>query len=166
MRAGIGLAAVLVTLAGCNDHDARRAEGEAVEQQVRDSVATAPTPTPAASATPTPAASATPTPAATATADTAATDGWIGRWRGVEGLNLDIAADAAHGPGHYTLTMQYTLDDKGSFAGVADGDTIRFTRPDGAQTLRATDGDATGLKWLAGKDDCLTVKPGEGYCRD
>ena len=29
-----------------------------------------------------------------------------------------------------------------------------------------TDGDATGLKYLAGKKDCLTVEPGEGYCRD
>ena len=30
----------------------------------------------------------------------------------------------------------------------------------------ATDGDATGMKWLAGKARCLTVRVGEGYCRD
>lgn len=94
------------------------------------------------------------------------TDAWIGRWRGVEGLNLVIARDAAKGAGHYTLTDQYTLDDKGAFAGHAVGDTIQFTRPDGDQVLRATDGAATGLKYLASKKDCLTVKPGEGYCRD
>jgi hypothetical protein len=94
------------------------------------------------------------------------TDEWVGRWRGVEGLNLVIAKDAAKGPGHYTLTQQYSLDDKGVFEGRAVGDTIQFTRPDGDQVLRETDGAATGLKWLAGKKVCLTVKPGEGYCQD
>ncbi len=94
------------------------------------------------------------------------TDKWVGRWRGVEGLNLVIAKDAKKGEGSYTLTDQYTLDAKGVFAGHAVGDTIQFTRPDGDQVLRATDGMATGLKYLATKKDCLTVKPTEGYCRD
>jgi hypothetical protein len=94
------------------------------------------------------------------------TDTWVGRWRGVEGLNLVIAKDAKKGPGHYTLTQQYTLDDKGVFEGTGVGDVIQFHRPDGDQTLRETDGVATGLKYLATKKDCLTVKPGEGYCRD
>jgi hypothetical protein len=94
------------------------------------------------------------------------TDKWIGRWRGVEGLNLVIAKDARKGAGHYTLTQQYTLDDKGVFAGTGVGDVIQFHRPDGDQTLRETDGMATGLKYLATKKVCLTVKPGEGYCRD
>ena len=94
------------------------------------------------------------------------TDKWIGRWRGVEGLNLVIARDPKKGPGHYTLTQQYTLDDKGVFEGTGVGDVIQFHRPDGDQTLRETDGMATGLKYLATKKDCLTVMPGEGYCRD
>ncbi|WP_454884026.1 hypothetical protein [Sphingomonas oryzagri] len=94
------------------------------------------------------------------------TDKWVGRWRGVEGLNLVIGKDAKKGPGHYTLTQQYTLDDKGVFDGHAVGDTIQFTRPDGQQVLRETDGTATGLKYLTTKKVCLTVKPGEGYCRD
>jgi hypothetical protein len=97
-------------------------------------------------------------------AATARADGLVGRWRGVEGLNLVIAKDRA--PGHYTLDMQYSLDGKGKFAGVATAEGIAFTRPDGEKVLRPTDGDATGLKWLAGKKDCLTVAPGEGYCRD
>ena len=50
--------------------------------------------------------------------------------------------------------------------GKSAGDTITFTRPDGDQILHATNGMATGLKYLATKKDCLTVKPGEGYCRD
>lgn len=94
------------------------------------------------------------------------TDGWVGRWRGVEGLNLVIARDPAKGDGHYLLTDTWSLDDKGVFEGVADGRSIRFTRPDGEQVLRHTDGEDTGLKYLADKRDCLTVQPGEGYCRD
>jgi hypothetical protein len=94
------------------------------------------------------------------------TDKWVGRWRGIEGLNLVIAKDATKGAGHYILTDQYTLDDKGVFEGRAVGDTITFSRPDGDQVLHATNGMATGLKYLATKKDCLTVKAGEGYCRD
>jgi hypothetical protein len=89
---------------------------------------------------------------------------WVGRWTGVEGTYLTIARGDA--PGRYRLTMRYTLDDEGIFDGVESGDGIAFTRPDGAQTLRAGDGDATGLKYLAGKQDCLVVRQGEGYCRD
>lgn len=91
-------------------------------------------------------------------------DGWVGRWTGVEGTYLVVSKGDA--PGRYRLEMQYTLDDKGSFDGTATGAGIAFTRPDGPQLLRASDGDATGLKYLAGKKDCLTVKQGEGYCRD
>jgi hypothetical protein len=93
-----------------------------------------------------------------------ATDDWVGRWIGVEGTYLAIAKAA--GTGKYTLEMQYTLDDKGTFDGTSTADGIAFTRPDGAKTLRATDGGATGLKYLEGKKDCLTVASGEGYCRD
>jgi hypothetical protein len=91
-------------------------------------------------------------------------DAWIGKWTGVEGTMLTIAK--TDDPGRYKLDMQYTLDDKGSFEGTGNDAGIAFRRPDGAQVLRATDGDATGLKYLAGKKDCLTVKQGEGYCRD
>jgi hypothetical protein len=91
-------------------------------------------------------------------------DDWVDRWNGVEGTYLVVRAGDA--PGRYKLEMQYTLDDKGTFDGTGTAAGIAFTRPDGAQLLRATGGDATGLKYLAGKKDCLTVKTGEGYCRD
>jgi hypothetical protein len=63
--------------------------------------------------------------------------------------------------------MQYGLDADaaGTFKGEAAEDGIAFTRPDGPQLLRAGDGAATGLKWLADKKDCLIVATGEGYCR-
>ncbi|WP_137864525.1 MULTISPECIES: hypothetical protein [unclassified Sphingomonas] len=91
-------------------------------------------------------------------------DGWVGRWKGVEGTYL--AVSKGKDAGTYTLEMQYTLDDKGSFEGKGTREGIAFERPDGKQVLKASDGDATGLKYLAGKKDCLTVKTGEGYCRD
>ncbi|MGY2375498.1 hypothetical protein ACW9IB_13435 [Pseudomonas sp. SDO524_S393] len=105
---------------------------------------------------------------ATLVPQTPPTDQWVGRWIGVEGLNLTIAKDDAVGRGHYLLTMQYGLDadDSGTFKGEAAEDGIAFTRPDGPQLMRAGDGEATGLKWLAGKKDCLVVNAGEGYCRD
>ncbi|MGY2401638.1 hypothetical protein [Pseudomonas sp. SDO5271_S396] len=116
-------------------------------------------------------APAKPAPAsvqATLVPQTPPTDQWVGRWIGVEGLNLTIAKDDAVGRGHYLLTMQYGLDadDSGTFKGEAAEDGIAFTRPDGPQLMRAGDGEATGLKWLAGKKDCLVVNAGEGYCRD
>ena len=89
---------------------------------------------------------------------------YTGRWIGVEGMVLDVAPTDT--PGHYALTMQWDLDNKGKFDGIATGDTIAFDRGGVRETLRPTNGDATGLKYLAGKTDCLTVKPGEGYCRD
>jgi hypothetical protein len=96
--------------------------------------------------------------------DATTRDGWIGRWTGVEGTYLVVSKGAA--PGKYRLEMQYTLDAKGSFDGVGTAEGIAFDRPDGKQVLRASNGDATGLKYLAGKKDCLKVKDGEGYCRN
>ena len=91
------------------------------------------------------------------------TDAWVGHWVGVEGLVLDIAkADA---PGSYRLHIAL-LDGPEDHRGRADGAVIRFTRAGKEEVIRHTDGQATGLKYLAGKTDCLTIKAGEGFCRD
>ena len=113
-------------------------------------------------------APAPPSVQATLVPEVLPTDKWVGKWIGVEGLNLTIAKDDSIGRGHYLLTMQYGLDadDSGTFKGEANEDGISFTRPDGPQQLSAGDGEATGLKWLADKKDCLIVDTGEGYCRD
>jgi hypothetical protein len=89
------------------------------------------------------------------------TDGWIGRWTGVEGTYLEIAG----GSGVYEITIK-DLDAARTFKGSAVGDHIEFQRDGVQESLRATNGDGTGMKWLAGKTNCLTIKPGEGYCRD
>ncbi len=87
-----------------------------------------------------------------------------GRWTGVEGMFLVVTPLAE--VGRYRLEMRSDLDRRGSYDGAAEANGIAFTRDGRLLTLRPTDGDATGLKYLAGKTDCLTVAPGEGYCRD
>ncbi|WGI26081.1 hypothetical protein QEN58_03220 [Halomonas alkaliantarctica] len=96
------------------------------------------------------------------------TDQWVGRWIGVEGLFLEISKDDSAGPGHYLLHMRYGLDadQSGTFEGQATAEGIRFNRGGGPQLLSAGDGEATGMKWLLEKEDCLVVATGEGYCRD
>ncbi|MBX3593513.1 hypothetical protein [Sphingomonas sp.] len=94
-------------------------------------------------------------------------DGWIGKWAGVEGMILDIRKDGPRA-GRYKVTNRWGLDDdmEGTFEAYATKKGIAFIRPDGTKEAVPTDGDATGLKYLAGKKDCLTIAPGEGYCRD
>ena len=94
------------------------------------------------------------------TADTP-TDAWVGRWNGPEGTYLAI--EGANGA--YELTIK-DLDAARTFSGKAVGDRIEFLRDGVPESIAATTGDETGMKWLAGKTGCLTVKPGEGYCRD
>ena len=100
----------------------------------------------------------------TTPADTAKVEAdYLGRWTGVEGMYLVVASKPGGG---VTLDMQWDLDNKGMFDGSVTAEGLRFTRNEVSETAVHTDGDATGLKYLAGKQDCLTVKPGEGYCRD
>lgn len=86
---------------------------------------------------------------------------WLGRWPGPEGTYLEVAG----GPGTYDVTVR-NLDGPRRFDAKAGSGTLVFVRDGVTETIRAGDGTATGMKWLAGKRDCLVVKPGEGYCRD
>lgn len=88
---------------------------------------------------------------------------WAGRWTGVEGMFLDVTP---LGDELYELEMQSDLDTRGTYQGREDERAIRFERGGEQLTLRRATGDETGLKWLAGKQDCLMVREGEGYCRD
>ncbi|MCW5647933.1 MAG: hypothetical protein KIT23_12030 [Sphingopyxis sp.] len=88
---------------------------------------------------------------------------WAGKWTGVEGMYATISTAE---PGKYKLEMQSDLDTKGTYDGSDSEGGIIFTRGAETLTLAASTGDATGLKYLAGKKDCLKVKDGEGYCRD
>ena len=88
-------------------------------------------------------------------------DAWLGRWNGPEGTYLLLEG----GSGRYNITIR-DLDGPRTFAGVATANAIQFERDGRTESLRATDGEGTGMKWQAGKIDCLTVRVGEGYCRD
>ena len=106
-------------------------------------------------------AGATTPPPAPDAARTAAD--YLGRWNGVEGMYLVVSAKPGGG---VTLDMQWDLDHHGRFDGSVTAEGLRFIRDGVAESALHTNGDATGLKYLDGKNDCLTVKPGEGYCRD
>ena len=88
-------------------------------------------------------------------------DKWLGKWSGPEGTFLQLAG----GNGKYEVTIQ-NLDGPRTFEGNAIGDQIEFERNGMKASLRATNGAETGMKWLSEKSNCLTVRAGEGYCRD
>ena len=67
--------------------------------------------------------------------------------------------------GQYEVTIQ-NLDGPATFQGTAVGDQVTFERNGVKETIRASNGVETGMKWLSEKSDCLTVRPGEGCCRD
>ena len=90
-----------------------------------------------------------------------ATDRWLGRWIGPEGTFLLLEG----GNGTYEVTIQ-NLDGPRRFQGTAVGDQIEFDRDGVKESLRATDGAGTGMKWLSDKANCLTIRLGEGFCRD
>jgi hypothetical protein len=91
----------------------------------------------------------------------ATADSWVGTWQGPEGTSLVIAKQDVG----YEITIT-NLDGPRAFHGVAADELLQFERDGVTETLRAGDGAATGMKWLAGHKDCLVVKSGEGYCRD
>lgn len=91
-----------------------------------------------------------------------AIDPLVGRWIGVEGMFLDVAPRTGGG---VTMEMQWDLDHRGTFEGSVTAEGLRFMRNGVAEVAVPGNGDQAGLKWLAGKKDCLIVKSGEGYCR-
>jgi hypothetical protein len=149
----------VAALAACSD---RQPAADATAPDAASAVEASPPPVevPPASDAPASAEPATP-PSATDIASLEAD--YLGRWTGVEGMYLQVASKPGGG---VTLDMQWDLDNKGKFDGSVTAEGLRFTRNGVAETAVHTSGDATGLKYLAGKQDCLTVKPGEGYCRD
>lgn len=103
-------------------------------------------------------------PATTAVADAPMSYAeWAGKWVGVEGMFVEITPTEGGG---YSLAMQSDLDTRGTYVGSDAPGGIAFERGGQQLLLKAATGDQTGLKYLAGKSDCLMVAEGEGYCRD
>ena len=151
----LALVLAVAALAACSD---RQPSADTTAPADASATTTPAEPAPASSdANPVPVAPAAPSDTAKVEAD------YLGRWTGVEGMYLVVASKPGGG---VTLDMQWDLDNKGMFDGSVTAEGLRFMRNDVAENAVHTNGDATGLKNLAGKQDCLTVKPGEGYCRD
>lgn len=93
--------------------------------------------------------------------DDAVADQWLGQWNAPEGTFLKVERQGSE----YTLTIQ-NLDGPRTYIGSAEAGGIRFDRSGVTEHIRATNGVGTGMKWLSDKTECLTVRPGEGYCRD
>lgn len=150
-------------LAACGERTAEAppTAAPAVAPSAAPSAAPPTAPPTAPSTAPSASPSAAPPAAEAARPAAPSTDQWLGQWNGPEGTFLRLTG----GQGHYEVTVQ-NLDGPRTFAGSAVGDTIEFQRDGQTQTLRASNGEQTGMKWLAGKKDCLTVRAGEGYCRD
>jgi hypothetical protein len=101
------------------------------------------------------------TPPAAGSAPTTGPDAWLGKWIGPEGTFMAIEKSDAG----YELTIS-DLDGPKSFQGVRVGDALEFERDGRTESIHASDGAATGMKWLADKRNCLTIHAGEGFCRD
>jgi len=93
--------------------------------------------------------------------DVATTDRWLGQCNGPEGAFLRLAG----GQGTYDITIQ-NLGGPRDFKGITVGRQIEFERDGRKESIQATGGAGTGMKWLVGKSNCLRVRLGEGYCRD
>ena len=89
------------------------------------------------------------------------TDKLVGQWNGPEGTYLLLAGVS----GKYAITIR-NLDGPRTFQGHGGADGIHFSRDGKDETIRATDGAGTGMKWLADKKQCIVIQPGEGYCRN
>src|SRR5262245_42528611 len=83
-------------------------------------------------------------------------DGWLGRWSGPEATWLEIAAIN----GAYTVTVT-NLDGPRTFAATAAADGLRFERDGTMESITATDGPGTGMKWLDTRRNCLKIRTGE-----
>lgn len=125
--------------------------------------APAPPAPPAAAVVPDVPAASTPTEPKEAPAASApvAAMSWVGKWIGPEGTFLELAEKA----GAYEVTIQ-SLDGPATYDAVAVADRLEFQRNGTLETIHATGGADTGMKWLLDKKDCLTIKAGEGFCRD
>jgi hypothetical protein len=101
------------------------------------------------------------TPHTNTTTGQAVPENWLGRWDGPEGTFLNLSRNGAK----YTVLIQ-DLDGPRTFDGDDDHGRVRFVRDGKTEYLVAGDGEASGMKWLADKKNCLLTRRGEGWCRD
>ena len=98
--------------------------------------------------------------------DMAPTQSWMGRWTGPEGTYLMLSRDTKKPDSRYVLSIQ-SLDYLESYFArpKGDGSYLEFKRKGKDETIVLGNGEATGMKWLLDKKECLIIKEGEGFCR-
>jgi hypothetical protein len=99
--------------------------------------------------------------ASKAVSEVLASTDYVGKWTGPEGTSLTITPQGDD----YQVVVQ-NLDGPRTFSGKASDGGVTFVRDGVPFVIHKGDGNATGMKWLAGKSNCLIVTTGEGYCRD
>ncbi|WP_298331653.1 hypothetical protein [Asticcacaulis sp.] len=136
-RPGAALIAVSALLAACSAEPSQPAAEETAQSAVSE------------------------TPASVVSPSASAFD-YAGRWTGVEGTYMTITpqSDTA-----YQVVIA-DLDGPKTYAGTLQADGLHIERNGTALVIVPGDGEATGMKWLAEKSDCLVVAANEGYCRD
>ena len=87
--------------------------------------------------------------------------GYVGKWTGPEGTAMTITPAGSQ----YEVVIT-NLDGPRTFTGTLEGNGIHITRDATPLVIHKGDGQATGMKWLADKHDCLVVAANEGFCKD
>lgn len=101
------------------------------------------------------------TPASAVSSSASAFD-YAGHWKGVEGTYMTIMLQL-------DTTYQVViadLDGPKTYVGTLQADGLHIERNGVPAVIVPGDGEATGMKWLTEKSDCLVVAVNEGYCRD
>lgn len=93
-----------------------------------------------------------------------ATDPWLGLWPGPEeaAAALEIRRDEQ---GAYSIVITTAGSAQTYPAQSAGNGLISFTRDGAAEEITAGNGDDTGIPAFAGRENCLVIKHGEGFCR-
>ena len=87
--------------------------------------------------------------------------GYVGKWIGPEGTALTITPAGSE----YEVVIT-NLDGPRTFTGTLQGDGVHITRDAAPLVIHKGDGQATGMKWLADKKNCLVIAANEGFCKD
>lgn len=87
-------------------------------------------------------------------------DKWLGQWNGPEGTYLLLSKN----DDRFVIIIQSLVGPK-TYQGVSVEDHIQFERDGKTESIRAGNGEETGMKWLLGEKNCLIIKVGEGFCR-
>ncbi len=85
---------------------------------------------------------------------------WLGKWLGPEGTFLELSKD-----GRKFVVKINSLDGPAIYKGTGMGDHIEFQRNGKTESIRAGNGQDTGMKWLLNEKNCIFIKKGEGFCR-